>query len=114
VGRINILAQSRVRGVGRGQARKSGVEVLACDGDVVQLAGANSILHAKHGRPLAKICDVSAGQSLGCAGQLCGQPVVRQPRVQLQPAQVVFKYVCAAVFVGEAHPDNLIEAAWAA
>ena len=63
--------------------------MVARDGDVDQIAGANSVLHATHGGPLAEVRNVGAGQSLGRAGELGGQAVGRQRWSQLEPAQVV-------------------------
>jgi hypothetical protein len=101
--------------VGRSEKTECGFKVVASDGYVVRLVGtANSILHAKHGGTLAQICDVGAGEPLGRAGQLGCEAVWRQPWIQLEPAQVVFEYIGAPPFVGQSHPYNLIEAAWAA
>ena len=68
---------SRVGSGVRRQARDSGVEVVARDRDLVCVVGFDGVLHAKHGRPLAQICDVGAGQPMGCTGQLGGEPVGR-------------------------------------
>jgi hypothetical protein len=57
---------------------------------------------------------VAVGHALGGAGDLSGQAVGRQARVQLQPVDVVLEYVGAPAFVRQPHPHNLIEAAWAA
>jgi len=45
-----------------------------------------------------------------CEENLCA----KRRRVQLQPADVVFKYVGTPVLVGQAHPHNLIGTPWAA
>ena len=80
----------------RGDETKGGIEVVASDGDVLDLARAAScLLHAKHRCPLAHICDIGAGQALGRASHLGGEPVGREPRVELQRAQVVLKYAGA-------------------
>jgi hypothetical protein len=65
---------------------EGGIEVVACDCDIlvrIAIAIANSILHAKHRRSLAEIGDVGAGKPLGRAGQLGGEPVRRELRVEL-------------------------------
>jgi hypothetical protein len=51
---------------------------------------------------------------MSSASHLGGEPVGRQPRVQLEPAQVVLEYVGATALVWQPHPHDLIEAAWAA
>jgi hypothetical protein len=68
-------------------------------------------LHAEQGGPLAHVRDVGAGHSLSRAGQLGRESMGRQPRVQLEPAQVVLEDVGASAIVGQSHPHNLIEAA---
>jgi hypothetical protein len=61
-------------------------------------------------KPLRKTWRPS-GRDMRC---LCGQPVRRELRVELQWAEVVFEYVGAPTLVGQSHPDNLIEATWSA
>ena len=102
--------------MGCGQNAERGVEVAASDGDVGLdlIGGSGSVLDAGHGGTLAQIGDVGAGQAIGGAGQLGGQPVGRQRWSQLQAVEVVFKYVGAPALVGKPHPHHLVETPWAA
>lgn len=77
------------------------------------LAPTASFTHAKHRCPLAHVGDIGAGPMLR-TGHLGGELVGREPRVQLEPAQVVPEYVGAPVLARQAHPHDLVEAAWAA
>jgi len=68
------------------------------------------VSEARVGRALA----VGAGQAPSSASHFGGEPVGRQPWVQFESAQVVPKYVGAPALVGQAHPHDLVEAAWPA
>jgi hypothetical protein len=92
-----------------------GAEVAAGDGYIRRLVGAaDGILHAEHCGQMAHKSNVGACKSLTSASHLGGEPVGQQPRVQFEPAQVVFENLGATALVRQPHPHDLVEAAWPA